>query len=139
MDAAHFAAKWQKVQLTERSAYQQHFLDLCELLGHPKPAEIDPKGEFFTFERGAAKSTGHRGWADVWKRNHFAIEYKGSTRTSTPPTTSSCSTAAAWRTRRSCGSGEEAQRTLRELRRGVGTYDEYRLIEVRGEVVSYFR
>jgi type II restriction/modification system DNA methylase subunit YeeA len=77
MDAAQFVAKWQKAQLTERSAYQQHFLDLCDLLGHGKPAALDPKGEFFTFERGVAKSTGRRGWADVWKRNCFAIEYKG--------------------------------------------------------------
>jgi hypothetical protein len=27
-----FIAKWQKVNLSERSACQQHFLDLCELL-----------------------------------------------------------------------------------------------------------
>ena len=77
MDATQFVGKWQKAQLTERSAYQQHFLDLCDLLGHGKPAALDPKGEFFTFERGVSKSTGRRGWADVWKRNYFAIEYKG--------------------------------------------------------------
>ena len=77
MNASQFVAKWQPVELTERSAYQQHFLDLCELVEHPKPAELDPKGEFFTFERGVTKRTGGRGWADVWKKNHFAIEYKG--------------------------------------------------------------
>lgn len=77
MDASTFIAKWQRVRLTERSASQQHFLDLCELVNHPKPAELDPKGEWFTFERGAAKRTGGRGWADVWKRGHFAFEYKG--------------------------------------------------------------
>src|SRR4051794_25556191 len=77
MDASTFIRKWKNVQLTERSAAQQHFLDLCELVGHPKPAEADPKGEFFTFERGVTKRTGKRGWADVWKRGHFAFEYKG--------------------------------------------------------------
>ena len=29
------------------------------------------------FERGARKDTGGDGWADVWKRHHFAWEYKG--------------------------------------------------------------
>src|SRR4051812_16651716 len=74
MNASQFVAKWRPVELTERSAYQQHFLDLCELIGHPKPAEVDPKGEFFTFERGVTKRTGGRGWADVWKKDFFAFE-----------------------------------------------------------------
>jgi hypothetical protein len=77
MDASTFVAKWRPVRLTERSAYQQHFLDLCELVGHKKPAEVDPKGEFFTFERGVTKRTGGKGWADVWKKEFFAFEYKG--------------------------------------------------------------
>lgn len=77
MDAATFANKWRQVELSERSACQQHFLDLCELVNHPKPAAVDPKGEFFTFERGVTKRTGGKGWADVWKRDFFAIEYKG--------------------------------------------------------------
>lgn len=38
MNAPEFIAKWQKVELTERSASQQHFLDLCALLGHATPA-----------------------------------------------------------------------------------------------------
>ncbi len=72
-----FIAKWQKVNLSERSACQQHFLDLCELLGQPKPAAADPDGAWYTFERGVSKSTGGHGWADVWMRNHFGWEYKG--------------------------------------------------------------
>jgi hypothetical protein len=74
---AAFISKWRHVQLTERSASQQHFLDLCEVLEHPKPAEADPAGEWFTFERGADKRGGGRGWADVWKREFFGWEYKG--------------------------------------------------------------
>lgn len=77
MDIASFIVKWKKVALTERSASQQHFLDLCEVLGHAKPAEVDPTGESFTFERGAAKQGGGDGWADVWKRGYFGWEYKG--------------------------------------------------------------
>ena len=50
---------------------------LCRLLGEPTPAEADPTGEAYCFERGARKDTGGDGWADVWKRHHFAWEYKG--------------------------------------------------------------
>lgn len=77
MNVAEFIAKWRRVQLTERSASQQHFLDLCALLDHPTPAEIDPRGDFFTFEKGASKRGGGDGWADVWKKGYFAWEYKG--------------------------------------------------------------
>lgn len=67
MDALEFVRKWRDVDLTEKSASQQHFLDLCELLDHPKPAEMDKTGESFTFEKGAAKRSGGEGWADAWK------------------------------------------------------------------------
>ena len=56
---------------------QQHFLDLCELLGQPKPAEADPDGTWYTFEKGVQTSEDKKGWADVWMRDHFAWEYKG--------------------------------------------------------------
>lgn len=72
-----FIAKWQRASLSERAACQEHFIDLCRLLGHPTPAEVDPSGDFFTFERGVEKSEGGNGWADVWKRNYFGWEYKG--------------------------------------------------------------
>jgi type II restriction/modification system DNA methylase subunit YeeA len=77
MNIHEFIQKWSRVSLTERSASQQHFLDLCEVLGHPKPAAADPKGEWFTFEKGASKRGGGEGWADVWKRGFFGWEYKG--------------------------------------------------------------
>ena len=63
MNISEFVSKWQKVELTERSASQQHFLDLCELFDHPKPAQDDPSGERFTFEKGAAKHGGGKGCA----------------------------------------------------------------------------
>jgi hypothetical protein len=56
-----FVAKWRDVTLKERSSSQEHFIDLCRLLGHPTPAEFDPMGERFTFERGADKQTGGQG------------------------------------------------------------------------------
>ena len=77
MTPATFIAKWSKADLSERASYQQHFLDLCALVGHPTPASLDATGESFTFEKGAAKHEGGDGFADVWKRGFFAIEYKG--------------------------------------------------------------
>ncbi|MBV5311563.1 DNA methyltransferase [Chromatium okenii] len=77
MTPDQFIAKWQATTLKERSAAQEHFIDLCRLLNEPTPAEIDPNGEFYCFERGAKKTTGSDGWADVWKRNCFGWEYKG--------------------------------------------------------------
>ncbi|HET6410121.1 MAG TPA: DNA methyltransferase, partial [Chthoniobacteraceae bacterium] len=77
MTPQQFIAKWQAAQLSERSACQQHFLDLCELLGQPKPAEADPDGAWYTFEKGVRTSTDGQGFADVWMRGKFAWEYKG--------------------------------------------------------------
>ncbi len=72
-----FVAKWRHAKLSESAAAQEHFLDLCRLVGHPTPAEDDPTGERFTFEAGASKQGGGQGWADVWKKGFFAWEYKG--------------------------------------------------------------
>ena len=41
------------------------------------PIAADPKGEWFTFEKGASKTSGGEGWADVWRKECFAWEYKG--------------------------------------------------------------
>ena len=72
-----FIAKWTAADLKERSAAQEHFTDLCRLLGEQTPAEADPSGSWYAFEKGATKTTGGKGWADVWKRGHFGWEYKG--------------------------------------------------------------
>ena len=77
MTPSQFITKWRASELKERSASQEHFIDLCRLLGEPTPAEADPTGDRYCFERGARKDTGGKGWADVWKRHHFAWEYKG--------------------------------------------------------------
>jgi type II restriction/modification system DNA methylase subunit YeeA len=78
MTPAEFIAKWQPVTLRERAGSQEHFLDLCALVGHETPAKLDPVGKDFTFEKGAKKNgNGGDGWADVWKRGYFGWEYKG--------------------------------------------------------------
>ncbi len=77
MTPQQFIAKWSRAQLKERSAAQEHFLDLCQMIGQPTPAEADAQGAWYTFEKGAGKTAGGSGFADVWMRNHFAWEYKG--------------------------------------------------------------
>lgn len=72
MNVLEFQRKWQASTLKERSAAQEHFLDLCGLLSVPTPA-ADPNGDFYTFECGAEKADGGQGWADVWFRGHFAL------------------------------------------------------------------
>ena len=58
MTVQDFIIKWRKVELKERSAAQEHFLDLCAVFDHPTPAAADPTGEMFCFEKGAAKHGG---------------------------------------------------------------------------------
>ncbi len=74
---AEFAKKWDGNTRTERAASQEHFIDLCRMLGVPTPNEADPTGDEYAFEKGAEKTAGGDGFADVWKRGHFAWEYKG--------------------------------------------------------------
>ena len=80
MTPSEFAAKWMGVETTERAAAQSHFIDLCGLLGVGAPLDLDPTGEWYAFEKGAEKLGGGDGFADVWKRGHFAWEYKGKRR-----------------------------------------------------------
>lgn len=77
MTPQEFIEKWRRVELKERTASQSHFIDLCRLLGLADPVAADPAGEWFTFEKGASKSGGGEGWADVWRKDCFAWEYKG--------------------------------------------------------------
>lgn len=77
MTPQQFVEKWRGVQLKEKAAYQSHFNDLCALIGHKTPVEADPSGTWFTFEAGADKQKGGKGWADVWKKGFFGWEYKG--------------------------------------------------------------
>jgi hypothetical protein len=77
MTPEEFREKWKKAALSESAASQEHFLDLCALLEVKPPAEADPYGQNFTFEKSVLKLDGRPGRADVWKRGCFAWEYKG--------------------------------------------------------------
>ena len=74
--ARQFIAKWEKTTLNERATVQEHFVDLCRLLGVPTPNEADNSGAFYRFEKPLTKTGGRAGFADVWMRDHFAWEYK---------------------------------------------------------------
>lgn len=79
MTPAEFVAKWShlKNRLNELAASQQHFNDLCQLVGEPAPYthDIDPK--VYRFEKSAEKPDGNKGRADVFFQDRFIWEYKG--------------------------------------------------------------
>src|SRR6266404_5577564 len=96
MTPAEFKRKWARYSGKETAAYQEHFNDLCALLGQPSPAAADPTGsESFCFQKRVVKDAEffaledsgrvaeepdadrERGFADVWKHGFFAWEYKG--------------------------------------------------------------
>ncbi len=92
MTVAEFKKKWLRYKGKETSAYQEHFNDLCRILGQKTPAEADPSGsDWFCFQKrvvkdmellavddsGADAEEGERGFADVWRKGCFAWEYKG--------------------------------------------------------------
>ena len=37
-----FAQKWRDNETKEKAASQEHFIDLCRMLGEPTPNEADP-------------------------------------------------------------------------------------------------
>lgn len=75
MTPEQFIDKWSRADRTERQAAQEHFIDLCHVLGEPTPNEAaDP--DAYSFEKGATKIDGSGGFADVWKRGCFGWEYK---------------------------------------------------------------
>jgi hypothetical protein len=77
MTAQEFVQKWSPSTLRERQGSQEHFIDLCHMLGELTPAEADPTGRVYCFDAGAEKTIGGDGFADVWKKDCFGWEYKG--------------------------------------------------------------
>ncbi|HEV2096479.1 MAG TPA: type IIL restriction-modification enzyme MmeI, partial [Chthoniobacterales bacterium] len=56
MSPAEFQRKWFRFSGKETSAYQEHFNDLCALLGQPSPVAADPTGiESFCFQKRVVK------------------------------------------------------------------------------------
>ena len=73
---SEFLSKWGPGglghHLNERQGAQQHFVELCAVLDVPAPVG----GEDYVFEKGTLALGHQRGFADVFKRGHFAWEYK---------------------------------------------------------------
>lgn len=77
MTPEDFIAKWSANRRSERAAYVEHFNDLCRLLDEPTPNEADPEGKDYAFEKRVPRPGSAAVFADVWKRGHFILEYKG--------------------------------------------------------------
>ena len=65
LDVPTFVARWQRSTLTERSAAQQHVLDLYAALDEPTLAVSDSAGASYTFEKGMRESSGGSGWVEM--------------------------------------------------------------------------
>lgn len=76
MDAAEFIEKWRSTPLPERAAAQQHFLELCELLGVEKPPTTGATTADYRFEAPVVGADDRPGFADAFRRGCFGWEYK---------------------------------------------------------------
>ena len=72
-----FIAKWRRSRGQEAAGAQEWFIDLCRVVGHGTPNELDPMQSWFTFERSLREASGRLGRADVYKQGYFAWEFKG--------------------------------------------------------------
>jgi hypothetical protein len=77
MNAHEFVAKWRASRANERQGSQEHFIDLCRLLGENTPNDDPGARDVYEFEHGAPRFGGGGGFADVWFDGHFGWEYKG--------------------------------------------------------------
>ena len=77
MTPEQFIAKWRRSRGQEAAGAQEWFIDLCRVVGHGTPNELDPQQSWYTFERSLREVSGRLGRADVYKRGYFAWEFKG--------------------------------------------------------------
>ncbi len=77
MSPQDFIAKWRGSRGQESAGAQEWFLDLCRVVEHPTPAEMDRSQQWYTFERSVREASGRLGRADVYKQGYFAWEFKG--------------------------------------------------------------
>jgi len=58
MTPQEFVTKWRESSLKESAGSQEHFIDLCRMLGEKTLAESDSSGNWYAFEKGATKTGG---------------------------------------------------------------------------------
>lgn len=75
VSASQFARRWLNYDRSEQSQYHGHFNGLCRIVGHDTPAKR-PDSDDFTFQRAAPLNRGTKGFADVFLRDRFIMEYK---------------------------------------------------------------
>ena len=80
-----------KVELSERAASHEHFIDLCRLIDEPTPASADATGEEYTFRwrrndpaAPISPDTRPRPWSNWKKSPAGSIFSAGSSTTPTP-------------------------------------------------------
>src|SRR3954471_16664494 len=72
-----FVEKWEQNTQKESAAAKEHFAELCRLLDVPTPNDPGAGPDSYCFEKSLTKTGGKAGFADVWKKDCFAWEYKG--------------------------------------------------------------
>jgi len=97
---------------------QEHFID-CAGCSASRPHEADPIGATYAFEKRVSKAAGGDGFADVWKRDCFAWEYKGRTKDLKAAYVSSSTTRTTSAIRRFSSSATPAHRDPHELHRSL--------------------
>ena len=76
-----------------------------------------PTGEHYAFEKRVGKAGGGDGFADVWKRDFFAWEYKGPRKDLKAAYVQLSATRTTWATRRSSSSATSSDRDPHQLHR----------------------
>ncbi len=61
MTPDEFIAKWRRNRGQESAGAQEWFIDLCSVIGHGTPNELDPQQSWFTFERSVREASGRGG------------------------------------------------------------------------------
>ena len=81
LTAREFMAKWRGVPLTQRAVSEQHFADICRLVGHTPPGEAPAPGAAggapVRWAPGVGKTSDGMPWASAERAGAFAWQYAG--------------------------------------------------------------
>ena len=128
MTPQQFIAKWRRAKLSERSACQQHFLDLCDLLGPAQARRGRPRRHALHLRAGRAQDRRRPRLGRRLDARPFRLGVQAaSTRTWRPPTSNCSTTARTWKTRRcwwsATSTGSRSTPTSPNTRKRVYAFD----------------